>query len=357
MNVKERIKSLKSIDLFASFSDAELKSFAENISEEKLEQGDILFQEGAPGEDMFILLEGTLKVFKESRVITIIKPVDYIGEMAIIETKPRSATVQALEPSLLLQVTSDQFQEYLGHQPKSLVSMMRTLSQRIRRDTELIADEFEKANIMIHDMKNLLSVFLFLDPLKRELPNGSSHQYVEHMQTARKNLGQLMEEALANAKRLHMPPTMLSDSLNGLINDTVNSELLIQPDLKDKKIDIVVKEALPNFPFCQLYIRRVLSNLVLNAAQASKPGDTIIIELDRKDNFAEVNVKDKGDGIPNKLKSKIFEPHFTTKETGNGLGLASCRYAVEKIHGGNLSFRSGPEGTTFTFTLPLERST
>ena len=97
------------------------------------------------------------------------------------------------------------------------------------------------------------------------------------------------------------------------------------------------------------------TNLVINAGQASKPGDTINIHLLRTDEQAVVEVSDQGCGIDDEIKSKLFMPHFTTKLTGSGLGLASCKQIIEVKHGGTLSCHTnGGQGTTFKFTLPFQ---
>ena len=165
MDKANRLQYLKKIDLFQSFSDSELHRFVDEISELDLASHELLFREGTPGQEMYILLSGSLKIFKESRTIAIIKPVDYVGEMAILDDKPRSASVVALEPCRLLRITLAQFRNYLAKQPQALVAVMRSLTSRIRRDTEIGAREFEKTNILIHDMRNQLTAFLLLDHL------------------------------------------------------------------------------------------------------------------------------------------------------------------------------------------------
>lgn len=357
MNVQDRIRFLKKTDLFEQFTEEELLGFAENVTEEHLAPGEVLFYEGAPAYDMYIILEGSMRVFKESRSITTIKAVDYIGEMAIIETKPRSATVEAIEPCLLLRITQDQFKKYFSTQPVSLVSMMRTLSQRIRRDTELIAEEFEKANIMIHDMKNLLTIFLFLEPMKKMISDERMQGYIKYMQTGREDLMSMMKEALSNAKSLYCPLPLVNDSLADLLDDMAQSEFKAHPELGRREITVKIDDQLSEFPFCRLEIRRVLTNLVLNAVQASEPVTPVVIELSKNGNEALVQVTDQGTGIPQQHYDKIFNAHFTTKENGNGLGLPSCQRIVERRHKGKLSFVSKPdEGTTFTFTMPMASS-
>ena len=73
----------------------------------------------------------------------------------------------------------------------------------------------------------------------------------------------------------------------------------------------------------------------------------------RRNNAIEISVKDNGNGIPEYIKEKIFQPFFTTKPTGQGTGLGlSLSYDIVKAHGGKLEVQSETEtGTTFTITL------
>lgn len=348
------LKSLQGVDLFESFSEEELKSLAPGIQEVQCQSGETLFSEGEPGQEIFILLEGSLKIWKEGRFITSLQPVDYIGEMAILEDKPRSATVKATEPSRLLKISGKDFQKYLGRQPRSLVSLMKNLSRRIRQDTMLIAAEFEKTNIMVHDMRNILSTFLLLNSVDKEVASEAGHRSIQIMQEARKNLASLMDEALAHSKRLHYAPPQEKSCLCRLLSEMLEFDFAIQPDLQDKQVDLSVLHKPPVLSFTKLDIRRVITNLVLNAAQASAPRATIEIEVDSTDQDAIVHVRDSGCGIAPHLREKIFEPRFTTRPHGYGLGLASCRQIITEKHGGTLVFESEPEkGSTFTFTLPL----
>ncbi|HSR36970.1 MAG TPA: ATP-binding protein [Desulfurivibrionaceae bacterium] len=354
MELAERLAFLKKIDLFSSFSEEDLAEFAAKVDEVSLADGALLFRQGEPGLDMFILVSGRLKVSRDSRTITTIEPSNYVGEMAIIEQKTRSASVYALAPSLLLRITLELFHEFFSRQPPALVAMMTTLSQRIRRDTEDIAAECEKANMMIHDMKNLLSPFYLLEVLVKKVPEVAGHRYVEYMTLARDNLLLMMDEALASAKRMEWPSRKVPHSLPDLVRGVVASEFAAHPDLAGKELRVRVLDDVPEFAFSSLDIRRVLNNLIVNAAQASGPGSAIEVEVGRSDGRAVVRVKDQGKGIPDHQKDNIFQSHFTTKAQGNGLGLASCKFIIEKGHGGELSFESQPgQGTTFVFTLPL----
>jgi signal transduction histidine kinase len=345
------------MDLFQHFSEEELYTFfAENVEEVRVDANDYLCHEGSPGDDMFILLEGELKITKHTKFITTIKPVEYIGEMALIEAKPRSATVQAVSDSTLLRITRAQFQKYFSQKPESLFSMMRTLSHRIRLNTEIIAAELEKANILIHDMKNQMAPFLFLDMLEKKIEDESQLRLIKVMRSGRDKLVEMMFEALANAKRLERPRKYETGSLTDLVAELQESELSAHPDLKDRQVRFYFRNNLPEVSFCRLEIYRVLTNLLINAAQASQPSQPIDVEVGYDNENVIVQVKDRGDGIPERFRANIFDSHFTTKAEGNGLGLASCRQIIEVLHGGRLTFADRVEGgTIFTFTLPRQR--
>lgn len=354
MNQTELLQFLSKIDLFHFFSREELAAFLEKATEMRVAKGVILFYEGDPGQEMYIVLRGMIKVFRGNRVIDIVKPGDYFGEMAIIENQPRSAGVAALEDSVLLQVPFAMFQEYFSRQPKSLVAMMRTLSQRVRRDLEILGHEYEQINIMVHDMKNLLTPFHLLEVLERTVPGLAGNRYLACMIKARRDLLVLMENALAQARRLHIVTPIHAESLDRLIVDLQDSAWMVHPDIGGRGLRVEVTGSLPEFPFSSLGLCRVLSNLVINAAQASEAGGLITIVLSRQDDEAVVKIIDQGQGIPEEAREKIFHSHFTTKADGNGIGLISCKQIIEETHRGSLTFESTPgQGTTFTIRLPF----
>ena len=354
VNPTELLLFLSKIDLFHFFSSEELAAFLEKAKEVRVAKGVVLFHEGEPGQDMYIVLQGMVKVFRGNRVIDVIKPGDYFGEMAIIENQPRSASVAALEESLLLQVPLAVFREYFSRQPKSLVAMMRTLSQRVRRDLEILGHDYAQINIMVHDMKNLLTPFHLLEILERTVPGLAGNRYLACMVKARGDLLTLMENALAQARRLQVATPIHSDSLDQLIAELLESSWMVHPEIGGRGIRIEVTGSLPEFPFSSLGLCRVLSNLVVNAAQASEAGGLISIVLSREGEEAVVKIIDQGHGIPEQVREKLFQPHFTTKGDGNGIGLISCKQIIEETHGGSLSFAATPgQGTTFTIRLPF----
>ncbi|MCK5622963.1 MAG: ATP-binding protein, partial [Alphaproteobacteria bacterium] len=102
-------------------------------------------------------------------------------------------------------------------------------------------------------------------------------------------------------------------------------------------------------------LRRAVVNVVENAVQAidgeETEGQVTVSTVRAGDNF-EIRIKDTGPGIPEDLRKRIFEPLFSTKNSGCGLGLAISKEIIEQ-HGGTIGIEDGPSGgTCFVFRLP-----
>jgi len=101
----------------------------------------------------------------------------------------------------------------------------------------------------------------------------------------------------------------------------------------------------------------VFVNLIMNAIQAigNKKGEVYINIADEPSDIILISIKDSGPGIPKKLITKIFDPLFTTRQIGTGLGLPSCKNIIEK-HGGSIDVLS-PKGKGATFLVRLSKKT
>jgi signal transduction histidine kinase len=100
-------------------------------------------------------------------------------------------------------------------------------------------------------------------------------------------------------------------------------------------------------------LKQVLVNLVSNAVQAMEAsGGTIAVRVWDDDSYVFISVADDGPGIPGELLDKIFDPFYSTRDAGTGLGLTIVHRIVDQ-HGGRLEVESTPgAGTTFTVALP-----
>ncbi|HEY3254703.1 MAG TPA: ATP-binding protein [Polyangiaceae bacterium] len=103
-------------------------------------------------------------------------------------------------------------------------------------------------------------------------------------------------------------------------------------------------------------VRQVVSNLLMNAVEASADAGEIVVSVRETDEFAELEVRDHGSGIASDVFPQIFDPFFTTKQGGTGLGLPICQ-AVVSAHEGTLEvFSDSGKGTRAILRLPLTRT-
>ncbi len=136
----------------------------------------------------------------------------------------------------------------------------------------------------------------------------------------------------------------------GQINKLIRELVKMYPHLQ---LDVELEQDLPEYLFDEDRMRRVLINLIENAAQADPHGRPIVIAARQTGNGLEISVKDHGSGIDPQLRERIFQPYFTTKNNGIGLGLAITRKIIEE-HDGQIRVESElGAGSRFIITLPL----
>jgi signal transduction histidine kinase len=116
---------------------------------------------------------------------------------------------------------------------------------------------------------------------------------------------------------------------------------------------LVLDESLPLLSFDERFLKQAFLNLIKNAAAAMPEGGILTIKTEKRDAEALISIQDTGTGISEENLSKIFEPYFTTKETGSGLGLTLV-FKIIREHQGEISVKSREgEGTSFIITLPI----
>jgi len=147
-------------------------------------------------------------------------------------------------------------------------------------------------------------------------------------------------------------PQIKLASLNDVVLKTLE---LLQPELDNRGLHVRTKPArqLPASPLDASQIQQVLVNLIKNAMQAMTRGGTLTLQTGEGSEGVWVSVADTGGGIPEDQLNRIFEPFYTTKKKGSGLGLMLVQRIV-RAHGGRIDLQSQVgRGTTFRIWLPL----
>lgn len=125
---------------------------------------------------------------------------------------------------------------------------------------------------------------------------------------------------------------------------------------KNKQIVTHYAEGLPKLNAVRDQLVQIFLNLILNAMDATAEGGTIEITTKRDDRWLRVEIRDNGCGISESDRARLFQPYFTTKETGTGLGLFVCRLILERNDGRIELTDTSPSGTTFSVLLPDDNS-
>jgi signal transduction histidine kinase len=149
---------------------------------------------------------------------------------------------------------------------------------------------------------------------------------------------------------------MNMDLWEGNIN-TLIEELygFVRFELEEACINGVLEleETLPSINFDERYMKQALLNLIKNAIAAMPSGGRLTIRTETRDVNVCISIADTGMGISEENLSKIFEPYFTTKETGSGLGLTLV-FKIIREHQGEVTVKSKiGEGTCFCIILPI----
>jgi signal transduction histidine kinase len=221
------------------------------------------------------------------------------------------------------------------------------------RDLERRAILSETAATLAHEIRNPLNcinltVDELIDSNSAGKGNESDRELLVNIKCEVQRLNKMVTDFLAMGKP--MPLSMSTFTLRDLADEV---HLLIKRQLIDKKIEMLIDIGSGQEIYADReQIRLVLLNLLLNAVAATEKSGQILLGAEIDDADTILRVSDNGSGINENNLQKIFEPYFTTKADGAGLGLALVKRIVEE-HGGSISASNNPSsGVTFKIIIP-----
>ncbi len=251
----------------------------------------------------------------------------------------------------------------LKEQSRQLASALRNVTGRLDKventlsltqqqlfETEKLSAVGLLAASVAHDIRNLLTPLTIEVSLADQNDPALRAESLSAMRRQIDGLALLTHRLLALARpdTLERRPTDLPALVSQILR-------LVRPQADSENVQIVCI-ASPRLPLVfadSVQMEQVLVNLILNAVQAMRAtgGGTLTITLDRYKDGARVRIGDTGPGITAQNRRRLFDPFFTTRPDGAGLGLFSCRRIAE-AHGGAITVRSRPGATQFTLRLP-----
>ncbi|MEW6662340.1 MAG: ATP-binding protein [Bacillota bacterium] len=246
----------------------------------------------------------------------------------------------------------------LDDQPIGLILVLR--DESTRRSLESLASRSQRLSFIgevaagaAHEIRNpLTSIKGFAQLLAKELAGNPKRQYLDIILEELERINNLLKTLMDLAKP--HPPKVGKASAAQLMNEL---EELMRGEtfLRDIKFTVDCEKGLPDVAADSEQIKQVLINALRNALEATPAGGSIVIGAKKafEPGWLTLFVKDTGRGIPAHLLSQVYDPFFTTKPEGTGLGLFLCRQIVENHHG-RISIESQEgQGTTLYVHLPV----
>jgi signal transduction histidine kinase len=361
--------------------------------------GQVICREGEPGDAMFLIRSGHAAIVKGSFDAPIVLACrgagEFVGEMALLENLPRSASVVALDEVYLYHVTRDDFQRMLSHSTKLDIGMLRKLSSRLREADDLITTttharrslssqvneltvekqqlvELQRlreqtTDLVVHDLRNPLhSIMGAVGMLQMILPPGLLQENRDLFNLVNNNCERMQRlvDSLLDISRMESGETELAlepVNLAQLIQAAVSR---VSSTLQTRGIasSVFMPAHLPPIEIDVDMIDRVVINLLDNAIKFTPGGGQISVAAEPHADHVAVSITDTGYGIPLEQRPHIFD-RFSRgtsagpRPPGFGLGLTFCKLAIE-AHGGQIWVEDGEGGVgcKFIFTLPLERA-
>ncbi len=230
------------------------------------------------------------------------------------------------------------------------LSQVKSLEKKLRRSERLAALGKMAAGVA-HELRNPLSSIKGLAILLRSrFQEKSSDQQtadilVQEVERLNRSIGELLDYA--------RPQKLAKEDVHPemVVNKTVS---LIRMDAESVgvRVEIQMEDDLPVVQADQDKLNQVFLNLLLNSIQAMENGGRLDIRVAVQNGNVIFTVKDTGCGVSKEDLPRIFDPYFTTKPQGTGLGLAMSMKIIEE-HGGTMTFQSEPDvGTTVVVSLP-----
>jgi signal transduction histidine kinase len=378
--------ALERCALFSSFDREEIEALYESSRPVSTGAGEVLFEEGDPGDSLFVIVAGGVRIVGGpahglAQTLASLGPGESFGEMSLLNEKPRSATAITIHPSVLLRVDSYGLEVLQSRRPaaaaKFAVASVRLTSERLRaanaRFLQLAAlggqarDQIEQMrsqflSLVSHELRTPLTVIktsaqllqLSADPANQE--KGFIDKIENHTERLR-----LLVDDLILLSMMQARPGIQRCSRFDVIElvEEVVARLAGTAAEKEMRLRIVRRSERAQLAGDRSMLDRALHHLVQNATKFSPSKTEILVTAEAlAEGGVNVSVLDQGPGIPAEERDRIFQSFYqeeaplTRTVGGLGIGLTLVKEVVA-AHGGRLEVESEPnQGSLFTIELP-----
>lgn len=383
MSLEEKVKFLRGVSLFSESDNDLLSSLALVLRGIKARSQQTLFKKGDPGDAMYIITKGSVRIHDGHHVLTRLGVNEVFGEYALIDDGQRSASVTAEEESYFLRLSREDFEKRLDDDPGFARHMLKTLTGRMRNMNELeeklarsyikiqkqneaieeqkqsiqeAKEKLEEQNfellnlneeknhlisLVVHGLKNPLTSSLTMVDMMMNHPANDCEEYREYtgiihnsLQRMNKMINQVLDINVIESKVYHLSTERISlkeiiEKISGIYKHTIEQ--------KELEFSLSLKELYARLN--EVYILQIVDNLLSNAIKFTPKGKSVAISLDDRNGKVLLEVRDTGIGIPKQFLPDIFDQyqrkkhHLQQLDPDTGLGLAIVKKYVEAMNG------------------------
>lgn len=368
-------------EVFADASVEVLRQLAGQATMVELKPGEVLFTRGDDAHSMYIVASGRVSVHIDAYELSELREGSLIGEYALVDEQPRSATVTAKCATLLVELSKSRFLEVLENNTRFCFAVMKLMIRRSRRMNELeekLASSFreiQKQNVELlqlnsekntlidlvaHDLRNPLTSSKCAVEMLRDQPGNltaDQADYVKLIDNALVRMKTIVNQILdvevieSRQLRVNLHPQDISQILKEVTDG-------LQGFARQKNIAVVTVAEPVVAATDRSFLTQVFDNLVSNAIKYSPLGSEIVIRLSQHLHYVKFEVQDQGPGISSGEMATLFSRYRrgsanpTAGESSLGLGLSIVKKLVTALHG-EVYCESGQEaGSRFVVILP-----
>lgn len=353
--------------LFAGVDAEVIERIAPKISVLKKKRGEVIFREGQPGDSLYLVAKGCIKIAKaadgtDQEILDFVNPGNFFGATSLLAGEPHSTTATAVEPAVIGEVGEETFQEILEVSPARLhMNFLRAVTSRIRsanahfmRETlraERLRVAGALASAMIHDLKNPVCIARCCSDLIATESTDGHLRELSAMLTDTVNgiLGMTLD--LLDYTRGSISVNKRPVSIWRLLDELNRQSLHLLPGKNIEFIKHIRYQG--NIDIDLSRFARALGIVIENSIEAMGRGGALTFTADLIEDQVAVRISDTGSGILPEMLSTLFEPF--ERQDGvrmRGVGLAVAKSIID-AHGGKVSIRSvAGKGTTVDIRLP-----
>jgi len=247
-----------------------------------------------------------------------------------------------------LKTFSQQMEEKIQ---KTTADLKKTEAQLIR--SEKLAALGQLAAGIAHEIRNpLTSINILIHSMTENLPSKNAHwEDLKVIEEEIHRINEIVGQFLRFAKP--SPPILEKAEVAFMVEETLR---LLRPQMEKQRISVQKKfQSLPPVTIDKEQMKQAILNLLMNAVQAMPEGGRLGMKahLSEDHHWMKLSIQNSGRGIPPEDINKLFDPFFSTKEGGIGLGLSIAHRIIDQHHGKIEVTSNSKEGTVFTLWLPV----